>query len=1052
MRWIIESSLKLRFLLIIIAAAIMFIGVTQLRDMPVDVLPELAPPYVEVHTEALGLSAEEVEQLITVPLEQDLLNGVPWLEEIRSESIPGLSSVVMIFEPGTDIMRARQVVQERLTQSHQLPAVSKRPEMIQPLSTTSRVMMIGLTSEQLSDIQMSVLSRWIIRPRLLGVPGVANVVVWGQRERQLQVRVEPERLNEQGVTLTEVIEAAGNSLWMSPLTFLDASIPGTGGFIDTANQRLEVRHVLPITTADTLAKVSFTGSDGKIKLLDDVAEVVEDHQPLIGDAIVDGEPGLLLIVEKFPSANTLEVTRGVEEALNELQPGLAGLEMDTTAFRPATFIESSIDNLTRALIIGSVLLVVVLVAFLYSWRSALISAVAIPLSLITAALVLFLLGISMNTMVLAGLALALGVIVDDAIIDAHNIRQRLRQRLQGGSSESPAAIILEASQEVRSAIIYATLILALVIVPLFFIGGLFGALLKPLAVSYLVAMAASMVVALTVTPALALILFSEGSPGRRESPLVRWLRRGYEAALAWTVRTPRWAYAAFGIIVVLSLVTVPWLGLSTLPSFKENDLLVRWEGMPGTSHPEMARITTRAVHELKSIPQVRNVNAHVGRAIMSDQVSNVESGQIWVSLDPRADYDASVAAVERVVGGYPGLSTEVQTYLKEVVGEVPRIEDSIIVRIYGQDLGILRSKAEELRQGLAGIEGIVDSRVETLVEKPQLRIQVDLGAAQEHGIKPGDVRRAAATLLQGIQVGALFEEQKVFEVVVWSVPETRHSLSDVRQLLVDLPIGGREGVLRLGEVADVRIVPSPDVIKHEAVSRYIDVGVNVQGRNINSVARDIEQAIQGLALPLEYHAEVKRAALAQGQALQGPAFIGLAVAVAIGVFLLLQAALGNWRVAAMAFVTLPLALAGGLLAMFLNGGVIALGSLLGFLVVFGIAVRNGIMLIRHYQYLEREEGEPFGSGLILRGTRERFAPILLTSVATMLAVLPLVVLGNVPGYETLHPMAVFILGGAVTAALLNLFIIPLLYLRFGSGSGPDRDTLVDLNPRAQGVS
>jgi Cu/Ag efflux pump CusA len=394
----------------------------------------------------------------------------------------------------------------------------------------------------------------------------------------------------------------------------------------------------------------------------------------------------------------------------------------------------------------------------------------------------------------------------------------------------------------------------------------------------------------------------------------------------------------------------------------------------------------------------------------------------------------------------------VQTYLKEIVGEASRIEDSIIVRIYGQDLGILRSKAEELRQGLAGIEGIVGSRVETQVEKPQVRIQVDLGAAQEHGIKPGDVRRAAATLLQGMQVGALFEEQKVFEVVVWSVPETRHSLSDVRQLLVDLPIGGREGVLRLGEVADVRIAPSPNVIKHEAVSRYIDVGVNVQGRDVDSIVGDIERAIQGLDLPLEYHAEVKGAALAEGQALQGPAFIGLAVAVAIGVFLLLHAALVSWRMAAMAFVTLPLALAGGLLAMFLSGGVIVLGSLLGFLVVFGIAVRNGIMLIRHYQYLEREEGEPLGPGLILRGTRERFAPILLTSVATMLAVLPLVVLGNVPGYEILHPMAIFILGGVVTAALLNLFIIPPLYLRFGSGSGPDPDTVVELNPRAQGVS
>src|ERR671914_303370 len=385
MRWIIESSLKLRFLLIIFAAAIILLGVVQLRNMPVDVLPEFAPPYVEVHTEALGLSAEEVEQLITVPLEQDLLNGVPWLKEIRSESIPGLSSVVMVFEPGTDIMLARQVVQERLTQAHALPNVSKPPEMLQPLSATSRVMMIGLTSKELSDIEMSVLSRWTIRPRLMGVPGVANVVVWGQRERQLQVRVEPERLNQQGVTLTEVIEAAGNSLWMSPLTFLDASIPGTGGFIDTANQRLEVRHVLPITTADTLAKVSFPGGDGQIKLLDDVAEVVEDHQPLIGDAIVDGRPGLLLVVEKFPGTNALEVTRDVEEALDVMRPGLSGIEIDSALFRPATFVEDAIGNLLLALIAAAVLLVLVLFAFFLEWRVAVITLLTVTLALIAAA-------------------------------------------------------------------------------------------------------------------------------------------------------------------------------------------------------------------------------------------------------------------------------------------------------------------------------------------------------------------------------------------------------------------------------------------------------------------------------------------------------------------------------------------------------------------------------------------------------------------------------------------------------------------------------------------
>ncbi|HEX6607748.1 MAG TPA: efflux RND transporter permease subunit, partial [Chloroflexia bacterium] len=588
MRWIVGSSLKLRYMVLAVAAAAMVLGIIRLRDAPVDVFPEFAPPYVEIQTEALGLSAAEVEQLVTVPMEE-LFNGVPWMQTMRSESIPGLSSIVLIFQPGTDLMRARALVQERLTQAQGLPTknVSKPPVMLQPLSSTSRVMQIGLSSKDLSLIEMSVLTRWTIRPRLMGVPGVANVAVWGARQRQLQVQVDPERLRAHGVKLDQIIRTAGDALWVSPLSFLNASTPGiTGGFIDTPNQRLGVRHFLPISSPDDLAQVTVAGATMP---LGDVATVVENHQPLIGDAVINDGQGLLLVVEKFPWANTLEVTRGVEDALAALQPGLPGLAMDSTIFRPATFIEMALENLTLSLIIGSLLLVLVVGAFLFDWRTALISLVAIPLSLVAGALVLHLSGAGINTMILAGFVIAVGVVVDDAIIDIENIARRLRQNRQEGSPKSTASIVLEASLEVRGSIIFATLIIVLALLPVFFLEGLSGAFFQPLALSYVLAVLASMLVALTVTPALALILLGGDHAARRESPLARWLQRGYERVLARLIRSPRPAYLAVAVMLVLGLAVLPFLGQSLLPSFKENDLLVDWVGAPGTSHPEMTR-------------------------------------------------------------------------------------------------------------------------------------------------------------------------------------------------------------------------------------------------------------------------------------------------------------------------------------------------------------------------------------------------------------------------------------------------------------------------------
>ena len=1022
-RGIIRQSIRLRYLVIILAVVLMFFGIVQLADMPVDVYPEFNPPLVEVQTEALGLSATEIEALLTVPMEADLLNGVAWLEHIYSDSVAGLSSILMIFEPGTDPIRARQMVQERLTQSFALPNVSTPPTMLQPLSTTNRAMMVSFSSDDLSLIDLGVLARWNIAPRLMGVPGVANVAIWGLREWQLQVQVDPEELQEKGVSLNQIIETTGEALWVSPLSYLESSSPGTAGWIDTPNQRLSIRHELPISTAEDLTKLPVKGTAYN---LGDVTEIVEDHQPLIGDAILKDGPGLLLVIEKFPDANILKVTQGVDEALEAMKPGLTGVDIDTTVFRPANYIELATGNLTTVLIIAAVLLLLVLIVFYWDWRPTLISLVAIPVSFVTALFVLYLFGSTMNVMLLAGLLVAIGIIVDDAIIDPENIRRRLR--LHGGEmdSETKENIIVEAAAEMRSPIVFSILILLLVLLPVFLIQGVSGAFFQPFTIAYAVAMLLSMLVALTITPALSMVLL--GNHERRQSPLVNWLQRGYNGVLARTIKAPKLAYISAAVIVVLGLVALPFLNLSLMPTFKQTDLRIQWDAAPGTSRPEMNRIVTQVTGELQSIPGVRNIGAHVGRAITGDQISGINSGEIWVSLEPSAEYDATVIAIQEVVGGYPGLFRKVQNYQPDRLGQVVAGggEKDIIVRIYGHEFDVLDSKAQEVEAALSNIAGVVDLQVEYLEMEPQVEIEVDLAAAERFQIKPGDVRRSTTTLLSGLRVGNLYEEQKVFDVMVWSEPDVRSNLTDLENLLIDTPGGGH---IRLGEVAEIRIAPTPINIKRDAVSRYIDVTANVDGRSYGAVVADIESGLGGIEFPLEYHAELL-GDYAQQRASQQRTLLIAAVA-AIGIFLLLQASFWSWHLALAAFLTILASLTGGVLAALLGGGVISLGSLFGFLAVLAIALRYNIVLTRHLQHLEQQEDVEFGPDLVLRGAGERLRPILITAFATAVAVLPLAVAGAIPGLEILHPMAIVILGGLVTTTLLSLFVLPALYLRYG---------------------
>jgi CzcA family heavy metal efflux pump len=1030
MRWIVQTSLRYRFLVIFLAVVLMAFGISRLRNSAVDVFPEFAPPKVEVQTLSTGLSASAVEELVTVPIEQALY-GVPGLDVMRSRSVPDLSDIVLIFKPGTDLILARQLVNERLQAVYPtLPTWAAPPVMIQPLSSTSRAMKIGISSDTVDIKDLSMIAYWKIRARLLEVPGVANAPIWGERIKMPQVQVDLQKLNQYGVSLEEVMDVTADALDVGLLQYSEGSTIGTGGFIDTPNQRIGVRSVLPIIAPENLAQVPLNDRkkpDGTALTLGDVGNVVWGTWPLFGDAVIDGGPGLMMIVEKLPWANTLEVTRGVEEAINEMRPGLPGIKIDTTIFRPATFIENSLDNLTESLLIGGILVVIVLLFFLYEWRVALISATIIPLSLMASFLVLNLRGVPINVMTLAGLSIAIGAVVDDAIVDVENIVRRLRRLRQEGSTQSTASIVLEASLEVRGAIVYASLIEISALLPVFFLQGLSGAFFYPLATAYVVAGLVSPLIALTVTPAMVYLLLSNAPIDHRPSPIIPWLHRVYGNVLGRTLHTPGVAYSTVSGIVLAGIVVIPFLGQELLPSFKERDFLMHWITKPGTSHPEMWRITAEACNELMAIPGVRNCGSHIGQAMSADEPYGIYFTENWISIDPAVDYDKTLAAVQETVDGYPGLVRDVQTYLKERIREVlTGSSDTVVVRIYGQDLSVLRAKADEVRAALEGIQGIADLKKELHMETPQVEIEVDLAKAQQYGLKPGDVRRAAAFLLQGEEVGDIYIGGKTYDVNVWSTPETRHSLTDIQNLLIDTPDRGQ---VRLADVADVRIVPVPNVIEREGQSRKIDVSANVKGRDLGSVADDVEDTLDKIDFPLGYHYEIV-GEFAEREAAQRSLLIAGSVAV-LAIFFLLYTSFGNWRMTFLTFFTLPWALVGGVLTAYLTGGVLSLGSLVGLLTILGIATRNGIMMISHFQHLEEEEGEPFGPELVLRGARERIAPIMMTALTTGLALVPLVIAGNIPGQEIEYPMAIVILGGLVTSTLLNLLVVPTLYLRFG---------------------
>ena len=1010
MRSIVETFIRFRILTIAVAVGIMVAGVVVLPRMSADILPETAPVTVDVQTEALGLSAPEVEELVTVPLEKNLFEGIMGVTDETSDSVTGLSNIELHFAPGTDLYHARQLVQERLNSAFVLPNVSSPPTMIQPVSTTSDVMLVGLTSKTTSLINMSVLSRWTIVPKLLGLNGVANVSTYGQSDMQLQVLVNPAKMAARGVTLADVVSVVGNSQLVSPISYLQGSTPGTGGYVEDGNQRLDIRHILPFGTPSDLAGLPITGSGiPGGTTVGDVAQVVIGHQPLIGNALVDGKQGLVLVIQKLPGASVTAVTGEVRQALASLHLGGDAITVNTTLFQQGTYVTSAFDDVRGAVIIASVLAVLALLLLLLSLRAAFVAVVSIGVSLTVALLVLYLFGATFNAILLLGLLLALGVVVADASA--------------GGLGPGMGAGML---------VVLATGI------PLLVSSGTTASFLRPMAGALMAAAGASALVAAAVATALASLLERAGPRGapRQVAALTGWAGGAYRRSLrgAATRRPSLIVVAACAVIGAVVLAGIPFLHPGQ-PAFKDRNLVVHWTAPPGTSLAEMDRLAALATSELQTVPGVQNVGATLGRAVTSDQIVSTNSGELWVTMRPGANYAATLTAITAVADGTPGIQGSVSTYESDAEGDVLTAPpDQVVTRVYGPDYATLEKLAGQVRTLMAGVPGVSGAQVQYETTQPTLNVTVNLDAAAKDGVAPGDVRREAATLVEGLTVGNFFENQAVFDVVVVAAPGDRASVQDIGNLLLDTAPGQHA---KLSQLAAVSVADEPSDIPHQNTSLYLDVTANVSGAPASAVAADVSGRLASVSLPLQYSTQVLSGAALDPGTQSGAepgdtvvagtsfaAFLAYLLAALLGVFLITHAAVGRWRLALVAFATLPAAMGGGLLVVYAAHWTGSLGAVAGLVGVFALAARQAVTATARI----RE-----GRADIPAAAARTAGHALTVAVVTAAALVPFAASGATAGLELLWPAACVILGGLVTITLVSLYVLPVACLRLGPG-------------------
>jgi Cu/Ag efflux pump CusA len=1026
LRNVLGGVLRFRLLTVGLAAGVLVLGAVTLRHMPSDAVPELAAgPVLEVQTEALGLSSNEVEAYITTPLENNLLDGIMGVHDVRSRSVPGLSAVDLEFAPGTSVAAARLLVQERLTRAFSLPKVAAPPQLMQPVSSTGRVMMIGLSSRSIGPLQLSYLARWVMRPRLAGVPGVANVAIFHRQDRQIEVQVDPARLAARHITLNQIIRTAGNAQLVSPLSYLEGSSPGTGGFLDQPNQRLEIRPVLPLGTPRDLASVPITGAPGRTPL-GSVTSAVENHQPLIGDAVVGGGDGLVLEVQKLPSASAIGVTRSLDRALAELRPALRGVRIDSELFRPATYVSSSFHNIGIALLVAALLTLLALLAFLLDAPLAMVGLVSVALSLVAATLVLRWLDYSFNALVVLGLVLAATVVVDDAITSTRELHRR-RAGSEDHPTESLQRRIIAGCAPLRTTLGYATLIVLLSGVPAFLAKGPTATFVHPMLLAFALAVLASMAVAVTFTSAAGMLVHDRRRPGRERNPLRR-VEAAYGALVPRALALPRAALLAVCLLGLAGLVVLPFVGQPKAPAWRDRSLVVQWVGPQGASLREMKRVTGRVVRELRALPSVADAGATLGRAVATDQIVDSNAGQLFVTIRPSADYDKALAAIRGLTEGTPGIHASVGTYEDAVARGVlvPKPHD-VTVRVYGESDSKLNGLARKVARAMGQVHGVSAPGYRMPVQQPNIQVAVEDSSARDAGVLPGDARRAASTLVSGLTVGNFFERQAVFDVVVRGAPAVRRNVGTVRNLLIDTSKAG--GHVRLGQIGSVRVNSAPVDIRHEALARYVDVTAHLGGTDSAAAATAIRSRLKRMSFPLEYHAEVLSPTVEEPTS--HTAFLSYVAAVVVGMILLLQAAFASWRLAGLFALMLPVAFTGGILVAVALGEQGSLGALAGLLGVFAFAVRQGMLLVVHLRGLHGEEGSALTPAVVVRAAADRFSPAAAAAVTLIVALVPFVVMGDLPGNEMTHVAAAVMIGGVVSSTLLNLFVLPALCLALG---------------------
>lgn len=1020
---IIRWSLRQRLLVLVLASALTIYGGYVAVGMPVDVFPDLTAPTVTVLTECRGMAPEEVESLVTLPIER-AVKGTTHVYRVRSYSTAGISIVMVEFELDSDIYRARQLVTEKLQLVH-LPSGVSAPTLGPISSTMGEVMLISMTAETTSQMDLRSLADWTIRPRLLGVPGVSQVMLIGGDVRQYQVLVDPKKLLDFELTLDQVVQAVSR-----------ANASASGGFLEQPHREYLIRGRARITRLEDLSRAVVTVRDGAPILLEQVAEVQIAAAPKRGLGSYNLQPAVIATIQKQPNANTLQVTKAIESTIDELRATLPDdVVIDTKAFQQADFIKRAVGNVQASILEGGIMVTVVLFLFLWNFRTTFISLTAIPLSLVAAVLILDAMGSSINTMTLGGLAIAIGALVDDAIIDVENVFRRLRENSQQPQPKPTLEVIFAASSEIRSSILFATIIIVIVFLPLFALQGFEGRMFAPLAFAYIISISASLVIALTVTPVLCYYLLgrSQGWQQEQEPLLVRGLKSVYARVLDLTLRRPGVVLGVSLVALGATLTLVPALGREFLPPFNEGTLNINANLPPGTSLQESQRVGLLIEKELHQIPEVVSTTRRTGRAELDEHASAVSTSEVEVVTEPKDRPHRQVMEEVRVrLSRIPGLQVEVgQPISHRIDHMLSGTRAQIAIKLFGPDLQVLRNKAREIEARMSQIPGIVDLFVEQQVAVPQLQVVIHRAAASAVGLTAADLTWAVNTSFQGQIATQVQEEQRTYDVLVRLQDDARRSLESVSRTLIDTPLGVK---VPLAQVAEVREDLGPNTLNRENVQRRIIIQANVADRDLGSAIREVRQTIaREVQLPTGYFVLYGGQFEAQEKASRLISSLSL---VAIGgIFLLLTMALKSARPALLVMANLPLALLGGVVSVFLTSGTVSIASLVGFITLFGIATRNGIMLITHYQHLMRHEGKSLAEA-IRQGSMERLSPILMTALVTGVGLIPLALGAGDPGKEIQQPMAVVILGGIVTSTLLNMVVIPALYSRFGRPEPP----------------